>query len=537
MDFKRASGGLTRPINNKNPALRLRRQPDGTPRLTPDGEKISSNWSGYIADGQRFTAASGRWRVPTVSYSSAGGGATQVSSAWVGIGGAEGDQTLIQLGTAQLVTSTGVTNYFAWYEMLDDPLIPIPASVFPVAPGDLIEGRLQCSNPAATPYTRENWKLFLRNLTQNREWESPIIPYTSSLATAEWIMEAVEVNEVISPMPRYNGIIFENMTANGAVPLLTLEKNAVAMADASGKRISSPSRYLPGTFAIASGPDMPASPGPFRFGILRPDLGGAQASVEGMNDFQTVIGIVGAHSFSYDIDLKTYPLKFSPSASNTQARGINNRGEIVGLAVDKDKVIPFLYDGKNFSALNIPPSAWPQAINDAGTVVGSFKQGEGDQGDQFGFINYRDGRFITSGYPKPNVFTVFAGINNHDQIAGFYHPKPLGSGPARGFLYFQGQYTDIAFPGAFATYPVGINDQGTVAGVYVDGGNASRGFILSGQTYTGFDLPNGKDVSVGDINNHGQVAGTFTDKTVSRIYIAYRPGRDRTPKFDEPVPQ
>jgi hypothetical protein len=40
------------------------------------------------------------------------------SSIWVGIGGLNGDQTLIQVGTEQDASATGATTYYAWYETL-----------------------------------------------------------------------------------------------------------------------------------------------------------------------------------------------------------------------------------------------------------------------------------------------------------------------------------------------------------------------------------------------------------------------------------
>jgi hypothetical protein len=81
---------------------------------------ISSNWSGYQITQTAQYAQSG-WTVPTVSLPSPGySGSGYYSSTWSGIGGGfnAGSGALIQSGTAQDISASGQTSYYAWYEIV-----------------------------------------------------------------------------------------------------------------------------------------------------------------------------------------------------------------------------------------------------------------------------------------------------------------------------------------------------------------------------------------------------------------------------------
>lgn len=98
---------------------------------------VTQNWSGYAVANfethKTYSSASGTWVVPTVTPA---GVAPGYSSSWVGIGGycesttcTAVDSSLIQLGTDQFVSSTGVVSYSAWYELLPTGPVTIPLTV------------------------------------------------------------------------------------------------------------------------------------------------------------------------------------------------------------------------------------------------------------------------------------------------------------------------------------------------------------------------------------------------------------------------
>ena len=93
---------------------RFLRNPGGTGRSGSKAALETENWSGYQAPnqpaGQPYTSAAGRWIVPAVSYV-AGRASANASAVWVGIGGVNNDQTLIQIGTEQDAAANGTTTY------------------------------------------------------------------------------------------------------------------------------------------------------------------------------------------------------------------------------------------------------------------------------------------------------------------------------------------------------------------------------------------------------------------------------------------
>src|SRR5262252_3396681 len=124
------------------------RNDDGSLARGKRNEVDTSNWSGYAVakfeTGQTYLGATATWTVPTVTFQSDAGGSTaEYSSTWVGIGGfcenalcTRVDNSLIQLGTEQDVSSTGTTHYYAWYEML--PQFPVQITTITVSAGDSI---------------------------------------------------------------------------------------------------------------------------------------------------------------------------------------------------------------------------------------------------------------------------------------------------------------------------------------------------------------------------------------------------------------
>ncbi len=106
----------------------------------PNNETLSNNWSGYgINGGGTYTTVQGSWTVPAVSYQAYSGSPDiEASSTWIGVGGQDGDETLIQIGTMQAAAPNGDAEYFAWYEVLPDTEVPISRKQYPVKPGDTI---------------------------------------------------------------------------------------------------------------------------------------------------------------------------------------------------------------------------------------------------------------------------------------------------------------------------------------------------------------------------------------------------------------
>jgi len=146
---------------------------------------VSLDWAGYAVTGPLITTVSGSWIQPTATCT---GKATQ-SATWVGIDGfAPTDPTVQQVGTDADCTKKvkkipGGPSYYAWYEMFPGPLVPLSASLYPVAPG----------NQMSASVTREGtaYQLVLTDDTVHWTYSTLQTATTTPLDTSgEWIEEA-----------------------------------------------------------------------------------------------------------------------------------------------------------------------------------------------------------------------------------------------------------------------------------------------------------------------------------------------------------
>ena len=101
----------------------------------------------------------------------------------------------------------------------------------------------------------------------------------------------------------------------------------------------------------------------------------------------------------------------------TETFGINNSGQIVGY-FDSPQRHGFLYSGGTYTTLDVPMASSTEAdgINDLGHVVGTYR----DSGFRFHGYIYRNGTYTTLDDPLGTVETVAQGVNNADQVVGFY---------------------------------------------------------------------------------------------------------------------
>jgi len=227
---------------------RLLRNPGGTGRSGSKAALETENWSGYQAPnqpaGQPYTSAAGRWIVPAVSYV-AGRASANASAVWVGIGGVNDDQTLIQIGTEQDAAANGTTTYYAWYEALPADEVDLPPQQYPIRPGDVVGASLQCT-ASCTAGAAQSWTLAITDYTAGWSWTSPNFPYASSLGSAEWILEAPSTGQGSElPLASFGPTTVFADLVNGASPGLTASQ-AVTLIDPRGSATSNPSDVVDG---------------------------------------------------------------------------------------------------------------------------------------------------------------------------------------------------------------------------------------------------------------------------------------------------
>jgi len=196
--------------------------------------------------------------------------------------------------------------------------------------------------------------------------------------------------------------------------------------------------------------------------------------------------------------------------------GINNRGVIVGSCrSDVDgSYSGFIYSGGTSTTFSFPGlvvGTWANGINDAGQIVGSYKD---SLACVHGYVyNYGgDGSFFSFDFPgmggAPNYVTYLTGINGQGQVVGYHSVYGWPDFGYEGFLWNRssdGSLVRINYPGYPDTYLLGVNANGQIVG---QGGS---NFLWSNGISTPFPSPPGSYMSwpVG-INNYGRVVGFWT---------------------------
>ncbi len=106
-------------------------------------------------------------------------------------------------------------------------------------------------------------------------------------------------------------------------------------------------------------------------------------------------------------------------------------------------------------------------INNSGQIVGLF----GDASGTHGFLD-AGGSFTTIDVSRTTGTAAF-GINDSGQIVGLF-----GHRLAHSFLDAGGSFTSIDIPGASVTHASGINNSGQIVGVF-DDASGTHGFLAT----------------------------------------------------------
>ncbi|MGH9092871.1 MAG: G1 family glutamic endopeptidase, partial [Acidimicrobiales bacterium] len=242
---------------------------------------LSRNWSGKVATGATFSQVSGEWTVPTVRPSAG----TAFMSAWVGIGGANGNAKLVQTGTTA-TTFGGGTTYRAWYELL--PAFPVYlTTTVTVQPGDTMSATVE-------QVSASTWSVSIENVTLDETYTRRVAYTAGPATTAEWIAERPTLVTPSHPtivrlakLADFGSVTFTHMEADGTPPS---PASVVSVAMTSTPAGTPPTRRIlayPGPTATAttgSFTDTYGAPQPTVTGIAPsqgPATGGTGVTVTG----------------------------------------------------------------------------------------------------------------------------------------------------------------------------------------------------------------------------------------------------------------
>ncbi|MGA3161403.1 MAG: PEP-CTERM sorting domain-containing protein [Terracidiphilus sp.] len=233
--------------------------------------------------------------------------------------------------------------------------------------------------------------------------------------------------------------------------------------------------------------------------------GAVYTDVMGINSSGEIVGYYGYPGIQYQgfVDnAGVFTTITPPGAYYTLARGINDAGVIVGPTQTMSGDYGFIYNAGTFTS-NIPPGASGSSlngINNLGQSVGSYVQG----GTSFGY-EYDAGAFTTIYQNDVNS------INDLGQM--------VGGNNGTAFLYNNGTFTMLQFPGAPGTTAMGINNAGEIVGYLGTGSTYQEtGFVYVDGVYTAFNVPGASATVPEGINNLGQIVGLYADEDQGEIY-------------------
>lgn len=218
---------------------------------------------------------------------------------------------------------------------------------------------------------------------------------------------------------------------------------------------------------------------------------------------------------------------FDSSFKNTQARGINNDGLVMGIG----------YDNKHSSAFERYPDGSMAYVTKRGKPLGNGVAGA---------IN-ADGTFVADAFDLKSTkhFNFFGenadyaeevvtpglpvarprGINDLKDVAGYYQDA---GGDLHGFLLKDGAITGIDYPGSEGTIVYGLNNAGEMAGIWGDRKERPHAFIYDGGKFKSIvekGAANGKYAVSYGLNNAGMVAVNFAAADGPFIYCPHKASR------------
>jgi Peptidase A4 family/Putative Ig domain len=206
---------------------------------------LSSNWSGYIELHGPFTAVTGTFSVPSLFV---GTPQSDLMSAWVGIDGGNGDNSLIQAGINESPDPNNANDFIIqpWWEIL--PASETYITSVQVRAGDQVT--IDIGQISGT-----QWGITLTDITNGQSFTTDQT-YSGPAATAEWIVEALTLNGQVAPLAPYSPPVnFSNLRFFGSNTTL----QEVVMVQGNNQ-VSTPSALTPNGFRVGYGSAAPAAP-------------------------------------------------------------------------------------------------------------------------------------------------------------------------------------------------------------------------------------------------------------------------------------
>lgn len=221
-----------------------------------------------------------------------------------------------------------------------------------------------------------------------------------------------------------------------------------------------------------------------------------------------------------------YQLPLVSGSTETIAFGVNNSQTVTGFSLDSSGVEHGFVgpsDGTNYTSFDAPtdPDTQPRGINAKGYIMGIDNALSGDPTTYIPFERTPKGKITNVTMNGTDLNYLVQGINKKNIFTGNYEDT---SGKFIGYTGTKAKFTAaIKLKGIKNTGVAGrgINDSGDIVGWYLDTTGVQHGFLLpSGGNAVTIDNPNGTTTPEG-INNNGEISGLYTDTSGNRHGFTY----------------
>jgi uncharacterized membrane protein len=262
------------------------------------------------------------------------------------------------------------------------------------------------------------------------------------------------------------------------------------------------------------------------------DVPGAKVTVvEGINDLGHVVGssmvdVFDPRSTGFVLADGQFRTINVPGATSLTPQSINKHGSIVGSLVENGIQKAFLLENDQLTVFDVPianevclSSAF--TINNRGQIVGEYLDQCNVGNRQHGFL-YDDGTFSSIDFPGADG-TVVNGINNDGDIVGFFYGAPAGGMTTSGFIKKNDRVfrvVDVPFPGTTSTSVNGINNDGDMVGTFSSDLMGVSSFVFVNRKFVELEFPSAMLTIALAINKRGQIAGFYIDALGTHGFIA-----------------
>lgn len=211
------------------------------------------------------------------------------------------------------------------------------------------------------------------------------------------------------------------------------------------------------------------------------------------------------------------PVTAYPGATATNVFAINNNGEIAGTYVTSDGIEHGFYGPLNgsytsFDYPDTPMGTELRGINDSGDMVGLAPDSSFFSGPEF-FLSH-DGALKTYTLNHTALLGINQGINKRGLTVGDYISDP-DTDTQVGYEGRKGKYRQDLSLG-FSANRVdarAITTNGTVAGWYIDSDALEHGFILNGGAVQTIDADDSGTTTLEGLNDKGIATGAVLDES------------------------